>query len=76
MKRGKKIDSDMLPEYDFSSGIRGKYYKRYMQGTTVVILDPDVAKIFPDSKSVNQALRGLAKIIHEQKRVNVKRSVQ
>ena len=50
----------MLEEYDFSKGIRGKYAKRYAEGTNVVVIEPDVAKIFPDHDSVNQALRSLA----------------
>jgi hypothetical protein len=58
----KSEDTDMRKEYDFSGGIRGKYYKRYMEGTNIVILDPDVAKIFPDSKIVNDTLRALARI--------------
>ena len=56
-------DSDMTPEYDFSTGVRGRYAKRYSQGCNVVVLDPDVADMFPDSGSVNRALRALAEII-------------
>lgn len=52
-------DEDMLPEYDLSGGVRGKYVDRYRQGTNVVLLDPDVAARFPDSKAVNEALRSL-----------------
>ncbi|MBI1744051.1 hypothetical protein HYR54_13440 [Candidatus Acetothermia bacterium] len=52
----------MLAEYDFSKGIRGKYAKRYGTGNNLVILSPDVAELFPDSESVNEALRALAKI--------------
>ncbi len=48
---------DMRPEYDFSSGVRGKHYKAYRKGTNVVLLDPDVAEVFKDSESVNRALR-------------------
>lgn len=61
-------DSDMLNEYDFSQGIRGKYDQRYSECTNIVQLDDDVAEIFPDEKSVNDALRALAKIIlsHQQ----------
>ena len=62
-------DPDMLDEYDFSKGIRGKYAKRYAEGTNVVVIEPDVAKIFPDHDSVNQALRSLAEIIKRQKKV-------
>jgi hypothetical protein len=49
----------MREEYDFSQGERGKYARRYAQGTNVVVLDPDVAKKFPNSKSVNASLRKL-----------------
>ncbi len=67
MKKMQK-DPDMLEEYDFSKGIRGKYAKKYSEGTNVVIIDPDVAKFFPDHDSVNQALRSLTEIIKKQKR--------
>jgi hypothetical protein len=55
-------DPDMLDNYDFSKGVRGKYAKRYAQGTNVVVLAPDVAAIFPNSESVNEALRALIQI--------------
>lgn len=55
-------DRDMLNEYDFSSGARGKYAKRFSEGTKLVLLEPDVAEAFPDSESVNSALRALVKI--------------
>jgi len=56
-------DSDeMLPEYDFSGAVRGKYYKRYHVGTNVVLLDADVAEVFPNSASVNEALRLLVSL--------------
>lgn len=58
-------NSDILEEYDFSKGICGKYAERYREGTNLVKLDEDVAAIFPDAKSVNDALRALAKIIHQ-----------
>jgi hypothetical protein len=79
-----EIETDMLPEYDFSGkkGVRGKYYHAYQQGHTVrvrqedgsvitqyftleegaVLLAPDVREYFPDSESVNQALRGLIRL--------------
>jgi hypothetical protein len=50
----------MRPSYDFSAGIRGKHLQRLAKGVTVVVLDRDVAKICPDSKAVNDALRALA----------------
>jgi hypothetical protein len=55
-------DPDMLAEYDFSQGVRGKYADRYAEGTNLVKLSPDVAEFFPDSESVNAALRGLVDI--------------
>jgi len=55
-------NTEMLDEYDFSKGVRGKYAKRYAEGTNIVVLSPDVAKFFPDSQSVNQALRLLIEI--------------
>ena len=58
-----ETDPDMLDEYDFSNGVRGKYVDRFAKGSNVVVLDPDVAEVFPDSESVNQALRALAEII-------------
>jgi hypothetical protein len=55
----------MREEYDFSDGVRGKHHEAYRQGTNLVLLEPDVAKIFKDSASVNSALRMLAKIAQE-----------
>ena len=52
----------MLREHDFRGGVRGKYAGRVCAGSNVVVLDPDVAPVFPDSKSVNDALRALVKI--------------
>ena len=57
-----KTDDELPPEYDLSKlkgRIRGKYVERYQKGTNVILLDPDVAEAFPDSQSVNQALRTL-----------------
>jgi len=60
MKKGEgKKKPDMLDEYDFSNGERGKYAKRYAEGSNVVVLSPEIARFFPDSKSVNDALRVL-----------------
>lgn len=56
-------DDEILREYDFSKGRRNKYASRYAEGTNVVLLDPDVAKDFPDSNAVNEALRALSAII-------------
>lgn len=63
---GADVDEEMLPEYDFRGGVRGKYAERYAEGTNIVLLDPDVAEIFPDSESVNDALRMLAELARRQ----------
>jgi hypothetical protein len=63
-----KDDPNMLEEYDFKGGIRGKYAKRYAEGTNVVVIDPDVAEYFPDHEAVNEALRGLTKIIKKRQK--------
>jgi hypothetical protein len=49
--------SEMLAEYDFSNAVRGKYCESYRQGTNVVLLDADVAEVFPSATAVNDALR-------------------
>lgn len=54
--------NEILPEYDFSAGRPNKYAESYRQGTNVVLLDPDVAELFPDSASVNEVLRAFARI--------------
>ncbi len=59
-------DPEMLDEYDFSGGVRGKYAARFARGSSVVVLDPDVAQVFADSESVNRALRALVEIIQHQ----------
>ncbi len=56
----------MLDEYDFSGGVRGKYVDRVASRKNVITLEPDVAEVFTDSESVNQALRGLLPIIQKQ----------
>ncbi len=61
-RRRRSATDDILPEYDFSGGVRGKYASRYAQGTNVVVLDPDVAAAFPTATDVNNALRGLVKL--------------
>ena len=53
-------DEDMRDEYDFSQGVRGKYAARYAGGSNTIVLDPDVAEFFGDSRAVNEALRVLA----------------
>ena len=68
----KKVPSDpeMLDEYDFSKGVRGKYAKRYAKSAlNVVVIDPDVAEYFPDHESVNESLRGLVAIMKKRQQV-------
>jgi hypothetical protein len=58
-----KRGNDMRKEYDLSKvpgGVRGKYYRRATAGTNLVLIEPDLATMFPDSKAVNRALRVLA----------------
>jgi hypothetical protein len=55
----RKPKDELRKEYDFSQGVRGKYAQRYAEGTNVVFLAPDVAKVFRTSDAVNEALRGL-----------------
>ena len=61
----------MRGEYDFSRGVRGKYARRYAQGANVVVLAPDVAKVFPSTEAVNSSLRALTSIFRHQKKTLV-----
>ncbi len=58
-------EPDMLEEYDFADGVRAKYVKLYDEGTNLVLLDADVAEVFPNSVSVNRALRALGDLIRQ-----------
>jgi hypothetical protein len=58
---------EILPEYDFSNARRNKYASRYVQGSVVVVLDPDVADTFGSAKEANEALRALAGIIKKRR---------
>jgi len=75
MKKNAKLDEidELLPHYDFSEGVRGKYAERYRKGTNVVLLDPDVARMFPDSDIINRVLRAVGDLVKaarpERKRV-------
>jgi hypothetical protein len=57
-----RIVGGMRSEYDFSSGVRNKYAKRFSEGTNLIVLDPDLAAEFPDSQSVSRALRAYLKM--------------
>ena len=60
-KVSRRTNDDIRPEYDFTGGVRGKYAKRYAEGTNLILLDPDLAAEFPDSRSVSRALRAYLK---------------
>ncbi|MEP7011780.1 MAG: hypothetical protein ABJC13_15770 [Acidobacteriota bacterium] len=59
---------EMEPEYDIRGGVRGKYAERYRQGTNLILLDADVAAVFPDTAAVNRALRLLIEVARQQVR--------
>jgi hypothetical protein len=62
----RETDDDLRPEYDLSklkNGVRGKYAKRFQEGTNLVLLSPDVAAYFPNEESVNSALRSLVELV-------------
>jgi hypothetical protein len=71
-KTTNEMKDELRPEYDLKSllkgGVRGKYAKKYRGGTNLVLLDPDVAKAFPNEKAVNETLRLVMKL----KKVNSK----
>lgn len=61
-KTDRNMNGDLRPEYDFAvmkGGVRGKYVKRLRDRTNIVVLEPEVAKAFPNEQAVNQALRGV-----------------
>ncbi len=58
---------DILPEYDFSKGRRNPYAARMAAGSHIIVLEPDVAAVFPDAAAVNGALRALAGIIRQRR---------
>jgi hypothetical protein len=68
MKKDDTSDDKMKKEYDFTGGIRGKYADSYAKGTNIVVIDPDLQDVFPDSESVNSALRPLAELIRSRAR--------
>ena len=61
-KRKTGQGNGMRKEYDFSGGVRGKYAERYARGSNVVVLEPDVARLYPGAEAVNRALRAIAKV--------------
>ena len=63
-------EPEMRDEYDFSVGVKGKYAGRFGKGSNVIVLDPDVAEVFGDTKAVNEALRLLARSARESQRAS------
>ena len=73
---GREDIDEILPEYDFSRARPNKYASRYAAGSIVVVLEPDVAAVFPGAGEANEALRALAGIIlkHRRRRTASRRS--
>ena len=67
----KPENDKMRPEYDFSGGVRGKHHQAYREGTNIVLLDPEVARVFRDSNAVNRALRMLIDLADEEVKRNL-----
>jgi hypothetical protein len=61
-KPDRNQNDDMRPEYDLHGGVRGRFFNEYRKGNNIVLLDSDVASVFPDSTTVNQALRLLIQL--------------
>ncbi|MBI1815397.1 MAG: hypothetical protein HYR72_10495 [Deltaproteobacteria bacterium] len=78
MKKAALEKDEMREHYDFCGGVRGKYVRRYAEGTNVVVLDADVAKMFPDRESVNEALRAVGRVVEmrNQRRGRLKASTR
>ena len=62
-----KENESMQDEYDFSNSRKGEYAARYQKGSNVVVLDPDVAKVFNNREFVNSSLRALAQVLEDSK---------
>lgn len=66
-------DDEILPEYDFSRARPNKYGRRFAGGQNIVVLEPDVARRFPDSATVNRALRALLEIADKSRAPGIRR---
>ncbi len=70
-QQARESDQDtMRPEYDFSKGARGVTAARYREGSNIIVLDPSLLDVFPDSDAVNEALRALAPVLRRRTRVS------
>ncbi len=72
IKRNASAD-EILPEYDFHNAARNSYALRYAAGSSVVVLEPDVAAAFPTDREANDALRALATIIQKHRPIRQSR---
>ena len=76
MKKQTELKDELRPEYDLKSllkdGARGKYAARYNAGTNLVLLEPDVARAFPNEKAVNEALKLVIKLTKIQENASAK----
>ena len=76
MKKQTELKDELRPEYDLKSllkdGARGKYAARYNAGTNLVLLEPDVARAFPNEKAVNEALKLVIKLTKIQENASTK----
>ncbi len=70
----RRFEDTMRSEYDFSKAVRGVTAARYGEGSNVVLLDPDVAEIFPNARSVNEALRTFARLTKPATRTRVRKA--
>jgi hypothetical protein len=65
---GKSDRDTMRPEYDFSKAVRGVTATRFASGANIVVIDPELLDVFPDSTAVNEALRALAPVLRHRRR--------
>ncbi len=74
-RNGWRDRDTMRPEYDFSKGVRGVTAARYARGANVVVIDPALLDVFPDGRSVNDALRALAPVLRGQRQASARRKI-
>ena len=72
-RRRSTAPDELRPEYDFTGAVRGATVARYRQGKNVFVIDPDVLDVFPDSASINEALRVLANVFRRHNRPRSRR---
>ena len=74
-RKGRQPDDELRSEYqfDYSKAVRGKYYRRLLkEGANVIVLEPDVARVFQDSAAVNDALRSLLAVTQATRRLTAR----